>query len=231
MANLQDTNDRLAQPEFDSALQSAAMTQTAPKLAQPAQSPLDRMAENARELGLDYEPEQEPVAHSIVAGALFDFMGWLTTRRERLVLSSTDDAAPAADAIKDFANMRGLLINGAQVQEWQEHLTTPPNCPNCASLEAQNTELDAKLAETEQEPVAWQWLDTGTFRKSLPSSAEPGAWNPLYTTPPHREWQGMPPNDLEELIGFHSSTDGYMSEADAKEFARDLEERLKLRNS
>jgi len=137
------------------------------------QSPLDRMAENARELGLDYAPVQEPVAHSIVAGALFDFMGWLTTRRERLVLSSSDNAAPAADAIKDFAQMRSLSINDAQVQEWQKHLATPPR----------------------------------------------------------REWQGLPPNDLEELIGFHSSTDGYMSEADAKEFARDLEERLKLRNS
>lgn len=53
--------ERLEQPEFDSALQSAAMTQTAPKLAQPEQSPLDRMAENARELGLDYEPVQEPL--------------------------------------------------------------------------------------------------------------------------------------------------------------------------
>ena len=27
---------------------------------------------------------------------------------------------------------------------------TPPRCPNCASLEAQNTELDRKLAELEQ---------------------------------------------------------------------------------
>lgn len=31
-------------------------------LEQPEQSPLDRMAENARTLGLDYEPVQEPVA-------------------------------------------------------------------------------------------------------------------------------------------------------------------------
>ena len=72
------------------------------------------------------QPEQKPVAHSIVAGALFDFMGWLTSRRERLVLSSVDNSAPAADAIKDFAEMRGLSINDAQVQEWQGHLTTPP---------------------------------------------------------------------------------------------------------
>lgn len=33
---------------------------------------------------------------------------------------------------------------------WVEPLyTTPPRCPNCASLEAQNTELDAKLAGRE----------------------------------------------------------------------------------
>ena len=38
-----------------------------------------------------------------------------------------------------------------------------------------------------QEPVAWQWLDSGTFRKSLPASAEPGAWRALYTTPPQRQ--------------------------------------------
>ena len=69
--------------------------------------------------------EQEPVAHSIVAGALFDFMGWLTSRRERLVLSSTDNAAPVADAIKDFAKMRSLSISDAQVQKWQEHLSAP----------------------------------------------------------------------------------------------------------
>lgn len=73
--------------------------------------------------------EQEPVAHSIVAGALFDFMGWLTSRDERLVLSSTDDAAPAADAIKDFAKMRHLSLNDAQVKEWQKHLVAAPQPP------------------------------------------------------------------------------------------------------
>jgi hypothetical protein len=45
--------------------------------------------------------------------------------------------------------------------------------------------------QEEQEPVAWQWLDTGHFRKKLPVDAEPGAWNPLYTHPPRREWQGL----------------------------------------
>lgn len=38
-------------------------------------------------------------------------MGWLTTRTERLTLSSADDAAPAADAIKEFLTLRGVDLS------------------------------------------------------------------------------------------------------------------------
>jgi hypothetical protein len=72
---------------------------------------------------LGQEIEQEPVAHPVIAGALFDFMGWLTSRKERIVLSSADNASPAADAIRDFANMRGLSLDDAKVQDWN---TAPP---------------------------------------------------------------------------------------------------------
>ena len=63
--------------------------------------------------------------HAVIAGALFDFMGWLTSRKERLVLSSVDEAGPAVDAIKDFAKMRGLSLDDAQVQDWQDNATPP----------------------------------------------------------------------------------------------------------
>jgi hypothetical protein len=63
-------------------------------------------------------PQGEPV----IAGALFDFMGWLTSRKERFVLSSADEASPAVDAIRDFAKMRGLSLDDARVQDWN---TTP----------------------------------------------------------------------------------------------------------
>jgi len=69
--------------------------------------------------------EQEFVAHAVIAGALFDFMGWLTSRKERLVLSSADEASPAVDAIRDFAKIRGLSLDDAKVQDWN---TTPPQC-------------------------------------------------------------------------------------------------------
>ena len=46
-----------------------------------------------------------------------------------------------------------------------------------------------------------------------------------------REWQDIPDNTLEELLGLHCSTSGYMSEADAREFATDLGSRLKEKNA
>tara|TARA_R110000822_G_scaffold23420_3_gene72472 strand:- start:109 stop:717 length:609 start_codon:yes stop_codon:yes gene_type:complete len=76
-----------------------------------------------------YTPPQqqqaEPVSHAVIVGALFDFMGWLTSRKERLVLSIVDDASPAADAIKVFAKMRGLSLDDARVQDWQNYTTSP----------------------------------------------------------------------------------------------------------
>jgi hypothetical protein len=73
-------------------------------------------------------PVQEPVAHPVIAGALFDFMGWLTSRKETLILSSADNASPAAEAITEFAKMRGLSLDDARVQDWQD-LTLPTPQP------------------------------------------------------------------------------------------------------
>ena len=72
----------------------------------------DALAESRREVD------------AMVAGALFDFMGWLTSRDQRLTLSSTDEASPAVEAITEFAKMRGLSLVDARVQDWQD--TTPP---------------------------------------------------------------------------------------------------------
>lgn len=55
----------------------------------------------------------------IIAGALYDFMGWLTTRPERLVLSSADDAVPAVDALTEFLTMRGVDQKGEpMIEQW-----------------------------------------------------------------------------------------------------------------
>ena len=72
------------------------------------------------------EVKDEPVAHSVVAGALFDFMGWLTSREKRLILSSVDEASPAVEAITEFAKKRNLSLKYAEVGYWTEFLSTPP---------------------------------------------------------------------------------------------------------
>ena len=49
----------------------------------------------------------------VVVDALFDFMGYLTSREKRIVLSAADDATPAVDAIRDFAIKRGLSLDAS----------------------------------------------------------------------------------------------------------------------
>jgi hypothetical protein len=46
------------------------------------------------------------------------------------------------------------------------------------------------------EPVAWMWKD-GTLT-SDPDFAD-GAWTPLFTAPPKREWIGLTAKDLAEI--------------------------------
>jgi len=122
--------------------------------------------------------QPEPVAHSVIAGVLFDFMGWLTSRKERIVLSSADNASPAVEAITEFAKMRNLSLDDAKVQDW--HTGAPQR--------------------TEQEPVAWRTFDgEGQYEYRAYEDNESYAedWNkrnpnhigwvePLYTHPLQR---------------------------------------------
>jgi hypothetical protein len=115
------------------------------------------------------QPEQEPVAHSVIAGALFDFMGWLTSRRKRIVLSSADNASPSVEAITEFAKMRGLSLDDAKVQDW--NIAPPQRKPLTdeeIKLQALNAELVEALTEICECP---QWVDDATVPKAGIDSA------------------------------------------------------------
>lgn len=124
------------------------------------------------------QPEQELVSHAVIAGALFDFMGYLTSLKKRIVLSASDDAAPAVDAIRDFAEKRGLSLNDAQVREWIDALA-----PTSTPCEVQ----------PEQEPVATLLLQSKqTYERNFgPSAAADWIYSDLLelldTTPPKRK--------------------------------------------
>lgn len=92
--------------------------------------------------------------------------------------------------------------------------------------------LKAALEQPEQEPVAWQWLNTAHFRKKLPADAEPRAWNPLYTHPPRREWRGLTDEEIESIWEADTtSAEDCQSLYYAKVIARSIEAAIKERNT
>ncbi|VVE30946.1 hypothetical protein PEP31012_03673 [Pandoraea eparura] len=93
---------------------------------------------------------------SIIAGALFDFMGHLTSRDEVLTLSAANLATPAVDALAAWAKKRGLSLDGARVEDWQDALSADGG-----------DRKDAERLDFLIEQQAWaQWEDRdGTIRQ------------------------------------------------------------------
>lgn len=58
--------------------------------------------------------------HERIAGALFDFLGYLTTLPEAITLGAAWDAGAGMAALSAWAASRGLTLTGANVQEWQQ---------------------------------------------------------------------------------------------------------------
>jgi hypothetical protein len=57
---------------------------------------------------------------SLIAGAVFDFAGYMTTRDKTIPIGASADAAPVATHIKQWAAKRSLDIDNADVQKWNE---------------------------------------------------------------------------------------------------------------
>lgn len=57
----------------------------------------------------------------VVLGVLYDFMGFLTTREEKLILSASNDAAPAVEVIKEFCDLR-KIEDCEPLQQWEGRL-------------------------------------------------------------------------------------------------------------
>lgn len=81
----------------------------------------------------DADPESTPdplpaELSVVVAGALFDFLGFLTTRDTVIALGATEEAGAAVEAVSEWAATRGLSLDEAAVGGWREigiELATP----------------------------------------------------------------------------------------------------------
>ncbi len=83
----------------------------------------DRDDWKARALKAEQAGESTP--NDVVAGALYDFLGYLTSRRTRVTMSDRDEAGPAVDALVDWSKTRKITLEEARVEDWQNY-TTPP---------------------------------------------------------------------------------------------------------
>jgi hypothetical protein len=66
--------------------------------------------------------ESTGTSHRDIVGALVDFAAWLTTSPNPVTFSAWHDAARACEAVQEFAAMRGLNLDNADVEHWQEVL-------------------------------------------------------------------------------------------------------------
>jgi hypothetical protein len=66
------------------------------------------------------EPEAavETTQDKVIAGALFDLLGFLTTRDKPTSFGATRNASPAVELLQEWANKRGLDLDGADVEGW-----------------------------------------------------------------------------------------------------------------
>lgn len=83
------------------------------------------------------------VPESVVASALFDFGGYLTTRKDSITFGSYEDASPMIKCLQAFAKKRGLSIHDAAVEDWQSMLASAP-----PALQAENNDATESVNET-----------------------------------------------------------------------------------
>ena len=63
------------------------------------------------ELKTAFELEQRKVLENLIAGALFDFAGYLTTRSQAVTFSASHDSLPAVTLVVEFLKLRGISTN------------------------------------------------------------------------------------------------------------------------
>lgn len=69
-------------------------------------------------------PVQEP-SHDVVAGAIFDFAGFLTSHKVMIEVGSCSNASPMVERIKEWSGNRGLSLENPDVFGWQMRTAQP----------------------------------------------------------------------------------------------------------
>lgn len=156
---------------------------------------------------LDHVPDTMKMTEPIIAGAVYDFAGFITTRNKVIRVGSTADAAPVADLVKEWANRRSLSLENAAVESWKKALAEPDmgidrgawdDVPDATKWVDELRGDD----ETEQEPVTWRnaairlgedlySVGPNGYYDMTASQWLDWALSVVNTAPPKREWVGL----------------------------------------
>jgi hypothetical protein len=107
-----------------------------------------------------------------------------------------------------------------EYQKTKSYLNDDFECPRCGHC--------CQALETEQEPVAWMYVNEDGECEQIEYGAvfdEPGV-TPLYTAPPKREWVGLTDDD----VSYFRYQATFCDEFDAAFMAELIEKDLKEKN-
>jgi hypothetical protein len=196
---------------------------------------LDKMAENARELGLDYEP---------VDGTQVSEVWW---NGEKLMAKPIplEDFYQPAPTVQEPVAWVDLLKQAEEVVRskplWKKYIDGTPLANDIAvwmaSFAQEHTTLPAQPAPV-QEPVAWirgsglemLKLENGGHATVYASEGMSNHSQPLYTTPPaaQRQWVGLTDEEITEL---EETTTCLANESWLRNLTRAIEAKLKEKNT
>jgi hypothetical protein len=123
---------------------------------------------------------------------------------------------------------RELMQKALGIMEWISGLESTPLVVKSEFLNA----LRARLAQPEPKPVAWIVHEDGVrgLRWSHPRSGMLKV-EPLYASPPQREWQGLTENEIKHLWYEACQTNLELTSQLIVHLARNIEAKLKERNT
>ena len=159
-------------------------------MSKEAEQALDKMAENARELGLDYEPAQLPFG---VGGGLVA----IKTLLSRDPCAHANTAIQMIDAIlaeqpasykirMDLpASISSEAIEADKLLKPQP-AQQPTNCRHCGGADNVLCAGQCKVQPAQQEPVAWmtQARNFVHLMEFTEAEAKLYGWSAVYTSPP-----------------------------------------------
>jgi hypothetical protein len=170
---------------------------------------LDIKAENARELGLDYEPSMtKDEALKLTLEAL-ESADWYIDQLEMLVYSSVDDDGPHENRAKVQVAIIAIKAALALPAYTKEDID---RAFSAGIAEGEKMVIEAQPPQPEQKPVAWRapaWSSVhgkyGYRDFNDPLRDINGTFSrhnePLYTAPPQRPWIGLTDEEIADYLG------------------------------